>query len=415
MDLRPLRESPAFRRLWAGSCLSSIGEQMTTFAVMLQVFTLTHHSAAAVGGVGLASAVPALLFGLFGGALTDAADRRTLVLAVSSALAVVSALFAAQAFAGSTRIWPLYALVAAQSLLNTVNVPARRTFMPRLLPADRIPAGAALNLFNGHLSVTLGPALAGVVTAAWGLRACYLIDLVSFAAALYGVGRLPAMPPEGGDTRPGVRSVVEGLRFLRGDRVLAGALLADVSATVLGMPFGILPSINAEHFGNSPHTLGLLMAAPAVGGIIGSALSGPVARVSRHGCAMLVAGAVWGAGIAGFGLAPELWLAFALLVVAGTADVISVLFRATIVQVVTPDRYRGRVGAADYVVGVGCPRLGNFRAGVVGSLATPTSSVVGGGLAAIAGAGLIGLVMPAFARYRATPARAAAAEATAAP
>lgn len=301
MDSRPLRESPAIRRLWAGSCPSSIGEQMTTFAVTLQVFTLTHHSAAAVGAVGLTAAVPALLFGLFGGALTDTADRRTLVLACSSALAVVSALLAVQAFAGSTRVWPLYALVAAQSLLNTVNIPARRTFMPRLLPADRVPAGAALNLFSGHLSVTLGPALAGVVTAAWGLRTCYLLDVASFAAALYGAGRLPPMPPERGDARPGVRSVVEGMRFLRGERVLAGALLADMSATVLGMPFGILPSINAERFGNSPHTLGLLMAAPAVGGIVGSALSGPAGRVSRHGRAMLVASAVWGAGIAGLG------------------------------------------------------------------------------------------------------------------
>jgi MFS family permease len=399
-DLRPLRGSAAFRRLWIGSTLSSIGSQLTSFAVALQIYTLTH-SSVAVGGVGLAIAVPGILVGLASGSIIDTVDRRRLVLVTTTSLAAVSGLFAAQAFAGSDQLWLLYALVVAQAALSAVNAPARRTFLARLLPADQVPAGAALNMLAMHLSVTAGPLLAGVLAAAGGLRVCYLVDAISFTGALYGVARLPAMRPEGPTTRAGFTAVLDGLRFILHNRVLSGALLADLSATVLGMPFALFPAINADRFGGSPRTLGLLAAAPAIGGLLGTVLSGPVGRVSRQGRAILIAGAVWGAGLTAFGLADALWLAVACLVVAGTADVLSVVFRTTVIQLATPDRYRGRASAAEYVVGAACPQLGNFRAGAVASLTSPGVSAVSGGLATIAGAGLIALTMPAFFRYRA--------------
>jgi Transmembrane secretion effector len=419
-DVRPLRGSPAFRRLWIGSTLSSIGSQMTSFAVALQIYTATH-SSVAVGGVGLAIAVPGVVVGLAAGSIIDAVDRRRLVLVTTSSLTAVSGLFAVQAFAGLSfalgrtpgpgalkgSVWLLYTLVVVQAALSAVNAPARRTFLPRLLPADQVPAGAALNMLSMHLSVTVGPLLAGLFAAAGGLRVCYLVDAISFAGALYGVARLPAMRPEGGadgdrgSARAGFGAVLDGLRFIRHNRVLSGALLADLSATVLGMPFALFPAINAERFGGSPRNLGLLAAAPAIGGLLGTALSGPVGRVSRQGRAILVAGGVWGAGLAAFGLAETLWLAVACLIVAGTADVLSVVFRTTVIQLATPDRYRGRASAAEFVVGAACPQLGNFRAGAVASLTSPGVSAVSGGLATIAGAGLIALAMPVFVRYRA--------------
>ena len=399
MDIRPLRESPAFRRLWLGSALSSVGSQMTSFAVALQVYTLTH-SSAAVGAVGLAIAVPAITLGLVSGSVVDAVDRRKLVLVSSSCAAVVSALFAAQAFAGLDQVWPLYCLVAVQSVLSSLNGPARRTFLPRLLAPERVPAGAALTMFAMHGSIIVGPALAGVVTAALGLKVCYLIDALSFGAALYGVGRLPSMPPQSDAQRPGPRAVVDSLRFIRRNKVLVGALLADMNATVLGMPFALFPAINAEHFGGAAQTLGLITVAPSIGGVLGAALSGPVGHVSRQGRAMLIAGAIWGAGIAGFGLAHSLWLAMVLLAIAGAADSTSVVFRTTMIQLATPDGQRGRVSAAEFVVGVGCPQLGNFRAGAVGSLTSPAVSAFSGGVATVIGTAVLGLALPAFTRYR---------------
>lgn len=400
MDVRPLRESPPFRRFWAGSMLSTVGNQMTTFAVALQVFRLTH-SSLAVGAVGLASAVPAITFGLLAGSVVDAVDRRKLVLVCTSGAAVVSVLFAVQAFAELNLLWPLYLLVAMQALLASMSTPARRTFLPRLLTAERVPAGAALTMFAMHAGVIGGPALAGVITGAWGLKACYVVDALSFGAALYGVGRLPAMPPQGAQVRPGFRAVADSLRFIRGRHVLLGALLADLSATVLGMPIALFPAINAAHFGGAAETLGLLTAAPSIGGLIGMVLSGPVSHVRRQGLAMLSMGAVWGAGLAGFGLAHSLWLAIVLLAVAGVADSLSVVFRTTMIQLATPDGQRGRVSAAEFVVGAACPQLGNFRAGLVGSLTSPAISAFSGGISTIAGALVIGLALPAFTRYRA--------------
>jgi MFS family permease len=403
-DIGPLRESPAFRRLWAGTTLSSVGGAMTSFAVILQVYNLTR-SPFAVGAVGVAEMVPTLTVGLLGGSVADAADRRKLVLVTSSCMAAVSAAFAAQAFAGLRLVWLLYALVAVQSALGAVDRPARSTFIPRLLPASQLPAGLALNRLSFQVMLTVGPALAGLIAAAphLGLRACYLIDAISFAAALYGVARLPAMRPQGGAVRPGPRAVAEGISFIRRSQVLAGAFLTDLNATVFGLPMALFPAVNAERFGGNPRTLGLFTAAIGVGGLLSAALSGPVSHVSRQGRAMLAATVVWGAAFAGFAVASSLWLTLSLLAVAGAADTFTVVFRGAIVQAVTPDQLRGRILAADYVVGAGGGQLGSLEAGALGSLTSPVISALSGGLVTIAGAVVIGLALPAFTRYRRQP------------
>jgi MFS family permease len=399
IDVRPLRRSPDFARLFAGTVVSSVGGQMTTFAVALQVYRLTG-SSAAVGGVGLAAAVPAIVVGLFGGPLIDSVDRRRLVLVTTSCLTAVSAALAAQAFAGLGSVWLLYGLVFLQYLFTSVNAPARRTFAPRLLDADLLPAGAALQMLAMHTSLVLGPPLAGLLTAVAGLRVCYLVDAVSFLASLYAVFRLPPMRPEGAGSGRGPRAVLDGLRFIGGHRPLLGALLSDLAVTALSFPIALFPAINAERFGGSPTTLGLFTASLAVGGILGTAFSGPVSHVRRQGRAVLVAGAVWGAALIGFALVDGFAATFGFLVVAGVADVLSVVFRTALVQTATPDRYRGRVSAAEFVVGVGAPELGNFRGGVLGSLTTPSLSAGIGGICSLAASAVLAVAVPELRRYR---------------
>jgi MFS family permease len=398
-DVRPLRDSPDFRRLWFGSGLSAIGGQMTSFAVALQVFRISH-SSAAVGAVGLAFALPAITVGMVGGVLIDSIDRRRLVLLTSSLQALVSVGFAVQAFAGSDALWLLYALTAMQGGFGAINAPARGTFMPRLLGRELMPAGAALTMVAMYVAMISGPALAGLIAAGGGLKLCYLIDALTFLAALYGVFRLPPMRPDGQGARRNLGAVIDGLRFIVGNRALRGAMLADLSATVLAMPIALFPAINAERFGGSPRTLGLLTTAIAVGGLLGSVLSGPVKQVVRPGRAMLITGSIWGAALAGFGAVHGLAASLALLAVAGFADVLSVVFRTTIVQLATPDSMRGRTSSTEFVVGAAFPQVGNFRAGLVASASSPGVSAVTGGLAAAVGAGLIALTQPAFGRYR---------------
>lgn len=398
-DLRPLRESADFRRLWLGWTLSGVGGQLTNFAVALQVFTISH-SSAAVGLVGLCYAVPAILVGLVGGVLIDSADRRRLVLVTNTLQTSLSVALAIQAFAGMDALGLLYLLSAIQGGVGAIGGPARRSFVPRLLGRELIPAAAALTMMSSYLAMIGGPSLAGLLAATGGLKLCYLVDAITFAAAFYGVFRLPPMRPEGTQAQRSFAAAVEGFRFILDNRALRGALLADLSATVLAMPIALFPAINADRFDGSPRTLGLLSAAVAVGGLLGSTLSGPVAHVHRPGRAMLVAGAVWGAALVGFGLTPDLAGTLAFLAVAGAADVLAVVFRTTIIQLAAPDALRGRVGSTELVVGAACPQLGNFRGGVIAGATSPAASAVIGGLSALAGIGLIAWTLPAFTRYR---------------
>ncbi len=403
-DIGPLRQSPDFRRLWAGTTLSAVGGALTTFAVPLQVYDITR-SPLAVGAIGVAQLIPTITIGLLGGALADAVDRRKLVLAASSCSAAVSAGLAAQAFAGLHSVWLLYVLVAVSASVSAISSPVRRTFVPSLLPPDQVAAGLALNRLSFQIMLTVGPALAGLITAVpgLGLRACYLVDAASFAGSLYGVARLRALPRRAAAGRPGSRAVTAGVRYIGRSRVLSGAFLADLNATFFGLPIALFPAINAERFGGNPRTLGLFTAAIGVGGLVSGALSGPVGHIARQGRAMLWAVAIWGAAFAGFAVAKTLWLTLAMLAIAGAADTFTVVFRGTIVQQTTPDEFRGRVTAADYVVGVSGGQLGNLEAGALGSLTSPAISALSGGLATIAGAIVIGLLLPAFARYQAQP------------
>lgn len=405
-DTRPLRESPEYRRLVIAGALSGVGSQMTAVAVPIQVYALTH-SSLAVGLLGLAVAVPLITLGLLGGSFADAVDRRRLVLVTSSLLAMVSLVFAAQALLDLRQLWLLYVLTACRSGLFAIDQPARRAFIPRLLPPDLFPAAAALSFLSFQVSLIVAPLLAGVIIAAAGLQTAYLVDAVTFIFAIYGVLRLRPMPPQPGvrgerargGAPAGLAAVAEGLRFVRHQPVLATVLLVDLNGTIFGMPFALFPALAATHFGGGAKTVGLLYAAPAIGGLLLGALSGPLSHIRRQGLAVLVAIGVWGMAIAGFGLTGWLWLAVPLLAVAGAADVVNGVFRSTILQVNTPDALQGRVSSVGYVVGAGGPSLGDVEAGVVAAATSPVISAVSGGLACLVGVVVLGLAVPALARY----------------
>jgi MFS family permease len=383
---------------------------MTGVAVPVQVYELTH-SSLAVGLIGLALALPLISLGLLGGSVADVVDRRALVLVTSTLLGVVSLAFAVQAVLDLRQLWLLYVLTALQSCLIAVDSPARRTFIPRLLPPERIPAAAALSMLSFQVSLIAGPLLAGVIIAAAGLQAAYAFDALSFMAAIYGVAGLRPMPAEAGMPAPGPRAVAEGLRFVRHQPVLAMALLVDLDATVFGMPMSLFPALALTHFGGGTQAVGLLYAAPAMGGIVSATFSGTLVHVRRQGLAVLLAVGVWGAAIAGFGLTHALWMAVVLLAVAGAADVVNGVFRNTILQVNTPDALMGRVSGVGFVVGEGGPRLGNLEAGLVAAFTSPVVSAVSGGLACLAGVVVLGLAAPAFARYDAMARKGASAPA----
>jgi MFS family permease len=388
VDPTPLRVSPSWRRLWIGTTVSGIGGQMTTVAVLYQVWQLTG-SAAWVGVLGLANAVPTVVFGLAGGGLADTADRRRLVLLTTTGLVAVGVLLAVQGTlpgAGAGRLWLLLGLVVVKTCFSALGAPARRSFTALLLPRELVGAGVALDHVAFQLSMLVGPAIAGVVLAAWGVGACYALDVLSFTVGFYGVWRLPALPTSVGDVsdRGGqARLVVQGWRYVAAHPVLRGAVATDLLATVLAMPISLFPAVNAERYGDNPRTLGLFLSAIAVGGI--------------------AAGCVWGAGLAAFGLARPLWLALACLAVAGAADTVSVISRGTLMQLATDDAHRGRVSSVELVVGAGGPDLGNLRGGLVAGFTSPGAALVSGGLLCLLGIATVAAAGRDLLRFAVTP------------
>ena len=401
-DVTPLRESGQYRLLYAGELFAFLGSQLTVVAVPLQVYLLTR-SSLAVGLVGLAQLGPLLVCSLLGGAVVDAVDRRVLLVWVQLARGALAVGLVANALRPQPMLWPLYALTAAGAGLQAVDAPARTAAIPALVRRELLPAAAALHQILMQVGLVAGPALAGLLVDQAGLAAAYAIEVATFAAASLLAVVLRPLPPGEGAARAGIASIREGLRFLRGRRALQGTFFIDLNAMVFGMPRALFPALGTGLFHGGPGTVGLLYAAPGAGALLGALTAGWVGGVRRQGRAVLVAVTVWGAAITVFGLVSWLPLAFALLAAAGAADVISAVFRNTILQLTVPDGLRGRLAAIHIGVVTGGPRLGDAEAGAVAAIAGPRVSVVSGGLACLAGVALIAWRLPELGRTAIEP------------
>jgi len=401
MDLTPLRVSRDYRLLWLGEVVSHTGRHITVVALPFQVFQITR-SAFAVGLIGLVQVVPLVGFSLAGGVVADRVDRRKLLAATQSALAVVSGVLAAVTIAGDPPLWLLYALAGAIGALSGLESPTRTAMVPRLVGLEHLPSAIALEQTLFQVSDIVGPAVGGVIIGALGLEWAYAIDALTFLVALGTVLALRPMPPEESEERSGgLEAFRQGFRYLKGRKVLQSTFYVDLIAMIFGMPRALFPLFALEIFDVGPEGLGLLYAAPALGAVLGALTSGWVRHVKHQGRAVLWSVTVWGFAIAAFGLSGSFPLALGFLGVAGAADVISAVFRSTILQSRVPDRLRGRLSAIHIAVVVGGPRLGDFEAGTVAALVTPAFSVVSGGLAVVGGVVLLALLVPQFARYHA--------------
>jgi MFS family permease len=406
IDLTPLRQSAPYRRLWASIGISNIGQQMTSVAVGLQVYELTR-SSFMVGLVGLFQLVPLIGFGLYGGSLSDAFDRRIVGTVTAIGLWACSIGFLVQSVVGLESVGMLYALVAIQSGFFAVGSATRQAIIPRLVPAALLPAANALSMMTWSIGFTLGPLIGGLLVATSGtVTAAYLADVVAFTLMIWAMWRLPSLPPVligGARPRAGWASVREGFAFLSDKRTLKMTFYEDIVAMVFGMPRALFPAIAAQWYGGSTReialTLGLLSAAPALGALVSAVFSGPFGRVRWQGRVIFVSILVWGVAIAAFGLVRSLPIALGLLAIAGAADNVSAVFRSTILQAATPDEYRGRLQGVFTVVVAGGPRLGDVEAGAVAAAAGEAFSVVSGGIACVVLATALVIRTPSFLRY----------------
>lgn len=409
-DTRPLAE-PHFARLWRANIVTVIGAQLTVVAVPAQIYAITG-SSAYVGLTGVFGLVPLVVFGLWGGALADAFDRRTILVVTTLGLIGTAVLFWVQAALALENVWLLLGLFAVQQAFFAVNQPTRQAVLPRLLEPHLLPAANSLSMTVVQAGAIAGPLAAGALIPLVGFSWLYLVDSLTLLATLGAVLRLPPLPVEGATGTPGLRSVVEGLAYLRHHPVLLMSFVVDVIAMVAGMPRALFPQMADQDFGGPAGgglAFALLFAAIPAGAVLGGVFSGWVSRIERHGLAVVVSIVVWGLAITGFGLAAGaadgtagVWLAVAVvvLVVGGAADMVSAAFRTTILQAAATDAVRGRLQGVFIVVVAGGPRIADVAHGSAAVLVGTAAAAAGGGVLVVVGVLLAALAVPAFVRYR---------------
>lgn len=409
-DTRPLRHA-SYRRLFTAHIIAMVGGQLTVVAVPAQIYSVTG-SSAYVGLTGLFGLVPLVVFGLWGGALADHFDRRTLLRVTTAGLIVTSGLFWTQAALGNENPWLLLVLFAIQQAFFAVESPTIGAVIPKLLPADLLPAANALSMTVFQAGGILGPLLAGVLLPFTGFAWLYFADTLCLAATVWAVWKLPALPVEGTSGTPGLRSVVEGFGYLRTQPVLMMSFLVDIIAMVFGMPRALFPELAHETFGGPTEgglAFALLFAAIPAGAVAGGVLSGWVSRVERQGRAVVIAIVVWGAAVTAFGLATlatglgtglALGLAVLMLAIGGAADMVSAAFRTSMLQTAATDEMRGRLQGVFIVVVAGGPRIADVAHGGAAVLVGASAAAAGGGVLVVLLTVLAAVAVPSFVRYR---------------
>ena len=397
VDLTPLRTSRDFRLLFAAGAVFYLGGMVTYVALPFQLYRLTG-SNWAVGAMGLAELLPLMVFGLWGGALADHVDRRRMLVVTGTAQAALTAILLVNALLPQPRVAVLYAVGVLLSVAQSLQRPSREALIPRTVRHDELPAAVALSSLGSELGILVGPTLGGVLLATGGAAQAYAVDVTGLVIATLLFSRLRPYPAGSGSTPPSVAGIVEGVRYALARRDLLGTYVVDMVAMFLAVPVVLFPALADDVF-HRPELLGLLYTAETVGALAATATSGWTARVHHHGRAVVLSSAVWGASVALAGLAGSIWLALALLALAGAADMTSGIFRGTVWHQTIPDDRRGRLAGIEmlsYSIG---PLGGQARSGLVADLTSVRTSIVSGGVLCVVGVAATAVWLRDFWRY----------------
>ena len=402
-----------FRLLWIGLLVSFSGSLMQTAALLWHVSLLVPEDrrALALGMVGLVRVVPVVVFSLLSGVAADVFDRRRLMLATQSTMAMLAAALAVLTWRGLDAVWPVYAIAAASSAAGAFDMPARQSLTPNLVPREHLANALTLNTIMFQVAAVIGPALGGLVIGTAGVAWAYFFNAVSFLVVIGALLLMPAAAGSefkagSGEAAPkpaefSVAAALDGLRFVFRAPLIRSTMLMDFFATFFSSATALLPIFAQDILGVGARGYGWLYAAPAAGAILTSAVMvKAVDRIDRRGRMLTWAVAGYGLATVGFGLSSSFWLSFACLALTGATDTVSMVFRNLIRQLETPDHLRGRMVGVNMVFFMGGPQLGELEAGLVAQWLGPVVSVVSGGIGCVAATAWIAAITPALRRYR---------------
>ncbi len=427
MNARPYRalRYRDFRWLWMAQLVSLTGTQMQTLAIHWHIYLLTR-SPLALGLVGLTRVLPVIVFSLWGGVVADRQDRRLVMFTAQFAMGVGSAVLAALTFTGQETLAALYLLNALLAAASAFENPARQALIPRLVPRADLPGALSLNLTMFHAALIGGPALAGLLIAGSAapfvpgphlavagagttvsLAQIYTLNALSFLGVLAalltmktsGKTEAPAGAPE-----PPLVALKAGLRFVLTTPIMVWTMGLDFFATFFAGSLSLLPIFADQVLHVGPAGYGWLVAAPAVGALLGSVYASVRPLPRRQGRVLLYSVGAYGLSTVVFGLSRSFLLTLLALAVSGLADLVSTVIRQTLRQLITPDGLRGRMTSVNMIFFIGGPQLGELEAGLVASLFASavvgvTVSVASGGAATILAAAAVALATPVVRDY----------------
>lgn len=396
IDISPLKKYRNFRLLWSAGFISYMGSMFTYVALPFQIKILTN-SYLAVGLMGAVELVPLIIFGLYGGVLADSVDRKKMVWASEFLALIISSLLLMNATLHKPHLILLYVCAGLFAAVDGLQRPSMDAILPRIVSHEDLPNATALMSLRSQFGVISGPALAGILISTVGVKAGFLVDVISYVLSLLLLWRVSSFPPHEEKTEPAFKSLVGGIRYAASRKDLMGTYIVDLIAMFFAMPNALFP-FWADQL-HARWALGFFYAAGTVGSILVTLTSQWINRYSHHGRAVIFAALGWGAAISMAGTTNHLWVVLFFLAVAGGADMVSALFRSAIWNQSIPDEFRGRLAGIQllsYSVG---PLGGQMRSGSVAAWTTLRTSVISGGLLCIGFVSMASAALPKFRTY----------------
>jgi MFS family permease len=382
----------------------NVATQLQAVVVAWQIYALTHDPLS-LGLIGLAEAIPFIGFALPAGHVADRSRRLAIARIALVALLICSASLLTftirPGLVHPGRVWPIYLVIFLSGIARSFLQPARTALSAEVVPRALYPNAVTWRSSTWQLAAVLGPALGGLIYGFGTATAAYAVDVGLMLVALVSIARIdqvPKAPPPSDDSV--LQSLAGGVRFVRAQPVVLGALVLDLFSVLFGGATALLPVFADQILHVGPQGLGVLRAAPAAGAVVMSLVLAHRPPLRRAGRTLLVSVACFGLSMIGFGLSRSLPLSLGLLVMSGMVDTVSVVVRSTLLQVLTPDHLLGRVSSVNAIFIGSSNEIGAFESGLAAKLLGTVPSVVLGGMMTLAVVAVTAFRVPELRRLR---------------
>ena len=396
IDISPLRKSADFRYLWTAGLISYFGSMFTYVAVPFQIKELTN-SYVAVAMSGLIEIVPLVIFGLYGGVLADAIDRKKLIWITEALSLLFTGLLLINSLMDSPSIILIYVVSGLFAAVSGLRQPAMSAALPRLVDHEDMTAASALMSLRWQMGVIIGPTIGGVLISTFSVSVGYGADIATFVISLILLAMMSNIPPSKEAEKPSLAALLDGIKYSFARKDLLGTYLIDLAAMFFAMPTALIP-FWADQLG-APWALGFLYAAGTVGSVAIILTSGWAKNVRFYGRAIMWAAIGWGAAIALAGATNYLALVLLFLALAGASDMVSALFRSAMWNQTIPDNLRGRLAGIELLSYSLGPLAGQMRAASMAAAFSLTFSVTAGGIICIMSVALLAGFFPILRKF----------------